>query len=132
MIDLYAVNAREKYGLSDDWHIHKWECGPSGTGEYQFIFLTGSICPLKQSGKFKGRPDWKKRDRNTEQTVVLMLNEHKEWKLTWEQRTGLCHLCTGDGVTLARGWMDGKELKKEFRACRRCNGTKVRPVEVQT
>ena len=118
---LLDEHAREKGGHPADWHVFRYECQPPG-GETIFYALTGMVAPPLSRGPMKGRPNWKRGDRDTEAKVYIKVEEHREWLAAWEARTGLCSECAGAGEEMASWSRDNGTV---MRPCRKCKGAKV-------
>lgn len=118
--DFYALHAREKFNLPVDWQIYRWEAKSHDTKD-AYLIVTGAVCTeVYKSGKYKGTKNWDKRDRSTEAVVSLRLDEHRDWLLQWERRTGKCSECCGSGQSW-RGWHHIKG--NTFKPCKRCDAT---------
>ncbi|WP_262027100.1 hypothetical protein [Microvirga sp. Mcv34] len=114
--DFWSIHAREKLGLPDDWRWYRLEA----KGE-NITVVTGAVChEVYKAGKHKGQINWAKRDKETDIPVPIRRDEHKAWLLSWECRSGECHVCHGNGQQSV-GWSlkDGSK----YRTCTRCNGT---------
>jgi hypothetical protein len=117
---LIEILAREKSGQGPGWHVFQWE----NLGELKACRLTGVVAPPLKSGKNKGEPNWKKKDKATERTVYVTDAERDAYEAAWEQRTGECSRCMGEGTTPSgcRKLADGT-YEKTRRPCPRCGGT---------
>lgn len=115
-VNLLEQQTREKAGQGPEWGVFLWEQLPEAKG----MLLTGAIAPLLLSGKFKGKPNWKKRDLTTERRVFISYVEQATYEAKWEAETGKCARCEGEGKTVA-GW--SREAGQTYRSCVACNGT---------
>lgn len=121
--DFYSLHCREKYSLPDNWQWFRIEAMPSG-GPYKFNLLVGNVVTeTYKRGPRKGLPNWGKRNKAEDKTLVLMLDDHQRWLEEWESKSGLCWVCEGSGKNVSRVWMEGNEAKREYTVCRRCKGT---------
>lgn len=117
-VNMYEAHAKEMLSAPHGWQAYRYEV--IGGIEAKLIQVTGAVVPLKKSGKNKGCPDWKRRDRATEETAYFTPQEHETWAQEWERKTGKCSDCSGDGKTLAR-W-DAKE-GATYKDCKKCSGS---------
>lgn len=62
------IKARAIVG-KDDWYPWIFESITNG------VLCTGACCPLITRGKNKGRPNYRKADMSTKQTVVVVRGE---------------------------------------------------------
>ena len=119
-LDLMNECARERAGMPVGWRWFRFESRPP-EGPAQILILTGCMEPQPITrGKYKGTPNWKKRDRTTERTVYITPAERDEWLLKWERKTGKCSDCSGTGVRWC-GW-SGKHGAK-YEPCKKCEAT---------
>ena len=72
-LSIIERHLREKHSLPDDFRFYRYMRGPDGVpvSDCFFTQLWGVCCPLKKSGKWKGRPNWKAKDKLTERTFVV-------------------------------------------------------------
>lgn len=98
--DLLVAHARQKLGLPAD---SEWDFFQAGTdsatpGGPVFLYrITGAVAPRFKSGPRKGQRNWPRRDRCTEQTVIILKSEHDAFEAAWSRETGLCVKCVGNG-----------------------------------
>ena len=122
-LDLMLEHAREVETLPAEWRVFQWESLPRGRSTSKVYQLTGAVAPLYVRGPKKGRRNWRRMKKATEQAVILTIAEHDAWLLRWEERTGVCFECQGRGQELARAWIDDDhQPRTEWRPCRRCKG----------
>lgn len=114
--NLLEQQAREKAGQGPEWQVFRWEAIPEANGS----MLTGAVAPPFPSGKYKGKPNFKQRDVTTEKRVLITKAEQAAYEARWEQETGKCARCEGEGKTVA-GW--SREEGQTYRPCRACGGT---------
>lgn len=128
--DVMSAYARERFGLHEDW---KWcQCTfgqpnddelPEGTCR-----LRGAAYLVKERGKNKGRPDYKKPLEGTQRTVFFTATELEAWELDREQRLGICKDCVNTGKCWI-GW--SKDEGTKYRRCTRCKAEpKAKPQEL--
>lgn len=120
MTNLLEIHAREKNGLPENWCIYAWERMPPPPMQHFYWQIKGAVAPPFKSGPRKGKKNWKRRDKATDKTVAITYEEHKAWLAAWEQRTGKCSNCEGDGKEWA-GWSQAEGSR--FRECSRCKGS---------
>jgi hypothetical protein len=118
-VDFAELTAKRKANHPDGWWMFKWE----KVGD-DILLVTGAVCPPKKTGKYKGRPNYKGRDRSTEARIGLTYAEIDATRLAWEAETGKCSECQGSGQEWA-GW--SKDEGNRFRPCRRCGATGTAP-----
>lgn len=121
---LYEVHVREKYGLPAAWKAYRFEILPHSQSAKAWIQLTGIVAPAKTRGARKGDPNWGKGDPSTRQVLTIAVVEHDEWLRGWENKTGKCHSCQGEGKELASCGIHGTT----YRTCYRCGGTGWKPI----
>ena len=118
---IIEAHLRKQNGLPDDFHFYHWECFPHGRQITLYIELTGCRCPLKTRGEWKGRPNFKKRERGSDQKFTVLTSEIEQIESDYEQETGKCRQCEGVGKTVASFGISGTT----YRECSRCKGTGV-------
>lgn len=122
--DWFNECAREIGKLPEDWQWFRLEA----IGKHpntQGVMVTGAISHvLIAKGPRKGEPNWKHRDRSTEQQVFVSHDAIDARKARYEAETGLCHRCFGDGKVVQSVSVD---TGVTYRKCRRCDGTKKAP-----
>ncbi len=116
-VNMYAEYAREMLNAPLGWDAYRFEA--IGGIQTKLIEVTGAVAPLKIKGKYKGFPNWKKMDKATQATAYFTPEEHERWLRQWEQKTGRCSACGGDGKELAR-W--SAQEGATYRACKKCDG----------
>jgi hypothetical protein len=114
--DFYNMIATER-GAPDGW---RWvELNAKGERPHHVFLVRGAVVPLISRGSNKGWPNWKRRDKATEREFVITPVEFDVFIAKWEQDTGCCSRCGGDGQELASCGVNGKT----YRNCSRCKAT---------
>lgn len=127
--DLLEAHAREMLGTGPEWKAYEWEAiGMTAKTPAKLFAVQGAVAPLKLRGKYKGEPDWKRMDVQTQQTAYITPAEHEAWLLKWEADNGKCHKCQGAGQVFA-SW--NADTGVNTRTCSRCNGTGNPPVPAE-
>lgn len=123
---LLEMQARERAGMPDTWRIFRWECFPKTFRPEDVIYieLSGAVVPPKLAGKYKGQPNWRRRDRSTERTIVITIPDANKWASEWSARTGKCDNCTGSGKVF-HSW--NHETGTTYKTCRMCEGSGLQP-----
>ncbi len=116
---LLEEQARELANMGPDWTAYHWSIGPGG-GVRLYVEVRGGVAPLKTRGPNKGRPNWKKEDKTKSRTVFIPIADYEKWATAWEDCTGKCQQCNGDGRELLRC---GVNIDTEYGPCPRCKGT---------
>jgi hypothetical protein len=124
-LNLLEEQAREIAGMPSEWRVYLWESITASGGDG--YMLTGAIAPNLKSGKYKGLPNWKKRDGSTERKVFISRADQLRWTLEWEHKTGKCARCVGTGKTVACVSQEGTT----YRDCATCHGTGHRHVAAE-
>ena len=120
-MNLLTEHARELLGMPPEWDAYRFEAiGLTSTQPTKVFCVEGAVAPLKTRGKYKGNPNWAKRDRATVRTAYFTPDEHDTWKSGWELKTGKCAECTGSGQRNV-GWSAADGAK--FKPCEKCNAT---------
>ena len=117
-IDLMAEFAKEKFNLAADWRIFRWECFPKSADKCTHVMVTGAVCnAVICSGKRAGQTNWDKRDKTTEFSLPVVIDDFEKWKPEWEKKSGKCWVCLGTGQRWI-GWhhIDGDK----YQPCKRC------------
>lgn len=114
-LDTYNLAARRKLrdsgvNIPDNWEFFTWEALTGG------VLVKGSETYTKTSGKNKGRKGW----RGTVSTVIVTPEDEREEERIFEQETGNCHQCGGDGQEWAK-WT--RDAGNQYKTCTRCSGT---------
>jgi len=112
--DFYAMAARAAYSLPPEWQPRKYRsCGPIG------IELIGAE-PIGtyRSGRYKGRPKFPPEQQMRQ--VFVSREQIEQAKDDWQQATGLCTRCGGDGQMVTRIDSSGPIGHKP---CDACSGT---------
>ena len=111
------LHAESKVNIQG-WVGYACEAIESPYGKY--FEVRGAVCPLYTEGKNKGKPNYQKADKSTEQTVSFTPQQHDDFVATWEAKNNLCMMCHGKGeIIKSFGAIDG--LK--YRQCDRCHGS---------
>lgn len=119
-MDLLSEHAREKSGYGETWHAYSFECLPhNGSGLFKYFAIRGAKTPLVTKGKRAGRPNWRQKDRSTDELIIITPEEHEHWLSRWRQATGKCSECVGEGRTVASFGGSGTT----YRTCRICGGS---------
>jgi len=118
---LLEEHAREKAGMPPGWRAFRYEAFPHTVKvPTQYIEIVGAVVPLRTRGPNIGRPNWRRLDKATRRTIVILPAEHDLWIAEWETATGKCSNCTGSGRTISRvSIVDGTE----YAQCAKCKGT---------
>jgi len=116
--NLMEMHARERAGMGEDWTVFLYRWMPPG-GPPIYLEMTGAVAPQYRTGPRKGRTNYRRRDRATERTVYIRVEEHDAWLARWEGETGQCRGCAGVGDKPWRSGPDGTET----RPCHRCGGS---------
>jgi hypothetical protein len=124
--DFWNMMAREVYGMPEGWRWCKLQAvGPHDRRDLCVSMVTGAVFPNITKGPNKGYFNWKKRDRDTEQTIPIPFRDYDAFVEAWEKKTGTCSSCGGSGETIASAGIRGTTYRK----CVRCNGSgKYSPV----
>lgn len=119
--DFYNLIARDR-GAPEGW---RWfDLRVIGERPHHVIHVKGAVCDaVYKSGRYKGWPNWTKRDRSTERELVITPAEFDAAIAKWESETGLCHKCGGDGQELASCGVGGNT----YRPCSRCKASGKAP-----
>lgn len=119
---LIDIHAREKAGMPDAWRSWRWEHVGPPEAPYPFLRVTGAVVPLVSRGQRKGKPNWRKKDAATVRVVTILPDEHEAWAVAWQERTGRCRRCTGEGRL---PWRSSVEDGTTCRPCPACEGVGV-------
>ena len=108
--------------MPPEWGAYELEAiGSTADNNKAKLFrVTGAVAPLKTRGKYKGLPNWEKRDMTTVKTAYFTPEEHDRWVLEWEKKTGKCSDCTGSGKQFAE-WSVTEGMR--YKPCNKCGGT---------
>lgn len=112
--DVIGMISRRKLNLPDTHTVCGWRRIPDGL----IVALREEF--VKSRGKNKGKPAW----RGQEHECYVSHTELEAETIAWEQSTGKCSTCGGDGVQ-AYGW--SRELGELRRPCSPCEGTGKAP-----
>ncbi len=112
--DFYALAARTAYSLPPEWQPLTYRsCGPIGVE-----LLGAEPIGTYRSGRYKGQPKFPPLQQMRQ---VFVTREQIEQAATaWQQETGLCTRCGGDGQVVTRIDRSGDVGHK---ACDACSGT---------
>lgn len=122
-MNLLTEQARELLGMPPEWNSYHLEVighTPDANSSAKLFRITGAIAPLKTRGKYKGLPNWEKRDVATDKTVYIAPQEHEAWIQEWKKKTGKCAECTGSGKQFYR-WSITEGTT--YRPCKACGET---------
>lgn len=124
--DFWNLMAREVYGMPDGWRWCKLQAvGPHNRRDLAVSMVIGAVFPDVTKGPRKGHFNWKKRDRNTEQSIAIPFRDYDAFVEAWEKKTGICSACGGSGESIASVGVGGTTYRK----CVRCFGSgKYEPV----
>jgi hypothetical protein len=111
--NFYAMAARLAACLPPEWQPrHYQSCGPIGVelvgAEPIGTYKHG---PRKGQPKFPPEREWR--------SVFVSKEQIEQTKAAWQQETGLCARCGGDGQIIAGIY----STHTTYRACDVCNGT---------
>jgi hypothetical protein len=112
--DFYAMAARAAYSLPPEWQPLTYRsCGPIGVE-----LLGAEPIGTYRSGRYKGQPKFPPLQQMRQ---VFVTREQIEQAATaWQQATGLCTRCGGDGQVVTRIDRSGDVGHK---ACDACSGS---------
>jgi hypothetical protein len=113
--------ARQILGItSPTWAIFQWECVDKTTlNRKRGVMVTGSETTPFKCGPRKGRMKFV----GPESRCVILPEHEAEWRVRFEQETGDCHECLGEGKLVRSAGVDGVT----YRPCLRCGGKGLRP-----
>lgn len=118
--DLHQLYAATQ-GVPHGWHWYSLRA-VGESREHGGVLIKGAVCTaVYASGKYKGEINWNKRDKKTERELFATFAQLEACKLTWEQSTGKCATCGGDGQELESVGLAGKT----YRPCTACKATGV-------
>lgn len=120
MIDFFNLTAQRVHGMPLDW---RW-CSLDGHKKPEDFFEMKGGVPVDElsRGPNKGSPKW------PEQLDVIWvrMSDVDRVKHDWEQETGKCYACDGEGEEVASYSVDnGRTMRK----CSRCNGSGKPPTQ---
>lgn len=118
-------HARELLKMPLNWKAFRFKRMPEDAVDTTHTLVTGAVClHVYASGPRKGGTNWSKRDPSTERSVIISDAESASYRLLWEETTGNCHKCGGDG----QEWTSWHHITGHAHApCRRCNATGKSP-----
>ncbi len=118
-IDVYNLIAIER-GAPKGWQWFSIQVVGDLTDRPSGAFLLeGAMRPPDYTrGKWKGQPNWSKRDKSTDRKIVITTRDYDERKRRWVLETGTCAECDS-GKTVASCGISGTT----YRDCQTCNGT---------
>ena len=114
-VDLTLMQCRELLGLPE-WEASSWRAV-----EPDSLMLEGGVYERRITrGPRKGSPDWKSAVPRTKRTIVLSRAMREDFARKWEEATGFCSECGGDGRRM-RSWhyLTGMH----YDACLICGGS---------
>lgn len=125
-MNLLTEHAKELLGMPPEWDAYEFEAigRTADNREAKLIRVAGAVAPPKTRGKYKGLPNWDKRDPATEKTAYFTPAEHEEWTRQWEQKNGKCAECLGRGEKIA-GWSAASGTR--YKPCEKCGSTGKAP-----
>lgn len=101
------------------WEMSRWECLDNGS------LITGSTVGVFSRGPRKGQKKWASKSDPSYRQVSISSKDGSSWLRARELATGACGHCeTKPGFELW-GWGPGSE--RDYRTCRRCNGSGKAP-----
>lgn len=111
--DWFNRIARRKLGQPEAWQWWKIQAVGDAT------LVVGAV-PLGYviKGPNKGAPKWP--PVSASQTCVVTDLELEAEKAAYEQETGRCHICAGNGT---RNWRYSSVTGPEYRDCERCKAS---------
>lgn len=115
--DILSILGRKKLNLSDEWSRYAWK-----RYDPDRLRLTLGITRFISKGKNKGRKTW---DGKIE--VFVTDAEIEATELEWENETGKCHNCGGDGSEWAGSSYETGFPVHSYRKCERCEGSGIAP-----
>ena len=111
---------RAEHDLPSDFYFWQWECFPKPPAiKCLYVQFTGSRCPLVTRGKRKGKPNYRK--GTDKQIFVVSTSEAETWESEYEQNTGNCRQCRGDGKEVKS--IDCVNNVTTYRPCSTCRGS---------
>ena len=120
MTDFFNLTAQRIHNMPADW---RW-CSLDGHKKPEDFFEVKGAVPagVISRGPNKGRTKWPKQL----QTLWMRMSDVDRIKHEWEQETGKCYLCDGQGEEVASfSATDGKTMRE----CSRCKGARKPPVD---
>ena len=125
-MNLLTEHAKDLLGMPPEWDAYEFEAivRTADNSAAKLIRVVGAVAPPKTRGKYKGLPNWDKRDPATEKTAYFTPEEHEEWTRQWEQKTGKCAECLGRGEKMA-GWSAASGAR--YKPCDKCGATGKAP-----
>jgi len=119
---LLEIHAREALGMGAAWYAHTFhaERNMADLSQTMYYKVSGCIAPLVTRGPRQGHPNWRKHEKGTERTIYFTPQDQEAWELRWEQDTGHCRACVGEGAVLVR-WSVARGT--ETQPCQACEGT---------
>ena len=112
MLNLYEEHTRELLGETEDWKVYSMEWPDVGDS----IILRGAISYIDLD-------DSKKWPENKEKDYIVIISDddHYAWCNKWEEETGKCWACVGEGKILySANYVTGVT---EYVDCMKCKGT---------
>ena len=110
---------RYEHQLPDDFAFWSWKCFPP-TGDTMYVEFIGGCCPRLSKGKRKGRPNHAK--ATDRQTFNVSMEQAERWERDYEEDTGNCRECRGEGRVVWRISFKG-DGKTDYRTCHVCDGS---------
>ena len=107
--DVLSITARQKLNLPETHTVCGWQRMHDG------VLVTMQEEYVKASGKNKGQTSW----RGKKHQCFVSYTEIEAAEKAWEQSTGKCSTCGGDGIQ-QYGW--SRELGALLRRCAPCGG----------
>lgn len=119
-IDWFGLIAKER-GCPESWRWHQSEV--KGESPHHVFIVRGAVPgAVFERGKNKGKPNPAKYTDKRE--LVITPDDMAAIRAKWEDETGKCHACYGEGKTVASSSV---EHGRTYRDCKRCHATGRRP-----
>jgi hypothetical protein len=121
-VDWFQMIAVER-GVPDGWSWFQSEVRGERPN-HVFIVRGACIAGTYTRGKNKGKP---KRDAATQQELVITSAEMDARKQRWEQETGKCSHCLGEGKVVSGVSVRDAITTHSYRSCKPCKGNGAAP-----
>ena len=124
-MNLLEEHVREMIGGAPEWAASSYECmGGDLSQGYDGVEVKGAVYAVTEKGPRKGKPNYRKAQPGSARTVFVLRKNHDQWVKQWEEKTGKCSNCVGDGKVC---WSVSVEHGARYRPCHVCSGTGRRP-----